>query len=50
MNLKGKRSGQLVLVGNGPSLNGFDLRGVKLPTMAMNGISTLYNGTTWRPT
>jgi hypothetical protein len=50
VNLKGSWSGSLVLVGNGPSLNDYDLAGCSVPTMAMNGISTLYKDTTWRPT
>lgn len=50
MNLRNSRSGALVLVGNGPSLNNFDLRTIKYPTMAMNGISEIYERTSWRPT
>ena len=50
MNLKGKYSGPILLIGNGPSLNDYDLSDFRFPTMAMNGISALYRDTIWRPT
>lgn len=37
--IKNSQSGPIVLVGNGPSLNDFDMSKCAYPTMAMNGIA-----------